>query len=73
MGKEKAVKERLLKMKSGETYAVKRETGKYWVCEHTRFRKANENIESIIVMPKNENSAQRKKTASDATNKGEVS
>lgn len=37
----------ILKLKTGETFNVKKVTNLYWICEGTQFRKTSRQVESV--------------------------
>ncbi len=41
MSKKNKSAKKVLTLKSGETFPIIRESGKYWICEGTQFRKSN--------------------------------
>jgi hypothetical protein len=46
-------KKRIILLKNGSKYEIKSETGKYYICENTQFRKNNISILDIITVQEN--------------------
>lgn len=54
---------KVLKMKSGKKYKILDENGKYYICEHTQFRKANPDILAVEEVEDKPKAVQKKKAA----------